>query len=96
MIAVYDPMGPPRGVPEESITGADYAVKFPIDPKLDKLLFVQLKRKSYRMPPKQHFGMGAAYMFIHYIGMKWSWFDRFQAGAECVTKRRGPRKEFLF
>lgn len=96
IIAVHDPMGLPRRLPAESITGADYAVEFPINSMQDKLLFVQLKRESYGMPPKQYFGVGAAYMFMQYLGLEWLWFDRFRTGAEYVTKRRRPHNEFFF
>ncbi len=96
IIAVHDPMGVTKGIPAESITGADYAVEFPINSMQDKLLFVQLKRESYGMPPKQYFGMGAAYMFMQYLGLEWSWFDRFRTGAKYVTKRQKPHNEFLF
>lgn len=96
IIAVHDPMGPPRGLSAESITGADYAVEFPINSAEDKFLLVQLKEKSYGMHPKQYFGMGAAYMFMQYIGWEWTWFNRLRTGAEYVTKRKRPHNEFLF
>lgn len=48
------------------------------------------------MPPKQYFGMGAFYMYAHYLGKEWLWNDRFRSGAEYVTKSEKPHKEFLF
>jgi len=96
VIVIHDPLGPPRGIPAESITGADYAVEFPIAAGLDKFILVQLKRTKYGMSPKQYFGMGAFYMYAHYLGRKLAWKDRFLSGAEYVTKGKKPHEEFLF
>jgi len=98
VIAIHDPLGrvSPRVIPAESVTGADYAVEFPATRGLDKFVLVQLKRTSYGMPPKQYFGMGAFYMYAHYLAEEWFWNNRFSSGAQYVTKRREPHKEFLF
>ncbi|MHA1579882.1 MAG: hypothetical protein ACTSUQ_09675, partial [Candidatus Freyarchaeota archaeon] len=71
-------------------------MEFPIARGLDKFLLVQLKRTRYGMPPKQYFGMGAFYMYAHYLSGNWAWNNRFHSGAKYVTKRQKPHKEFLF
>lgn len=96
VIAIHDPLGLPKLIPAESVTGADYAIEFPVACKLDKFILIQLKRTSYGMPPKQYFGMGTFYMYAHYLGGEWFWNNRFRSGAEYVTKRKKPHKEFLF
>lgn len=99
-IVIHDPVRGGGGLPAESISGADYALEFPVSYGSDKLLVVQLKRRDYGMKPKQYFGMGAFYMYALYLqGLQgqWMWGERFRSGAEYVTRRKNPlHSEFLF
>ncbi|MCE4598594.1 MAG: hypothetical protein F7C81_00140 [Desulfurococcales archaeon] len=105
IISIHDPIIFSRGMPEESVTGVDYALQVPIMEDVDKFIFIQSKTEYYVLTYKQLFSMGLVYsVFLGLIDIVRSYLAYghpieciFPNAIEYLRKKGKPyHKEFLF